>query len=402
MLFVEVNGQPPGSTLRSKAKTHVCRVTGAAEAPYPIDRIEIVSNGSIVKRIAGKATQTNRGGYQQSIDESVALETSGWIAVRVFERRSDGRVRFAHSSPVHVEIPGRPLRPRREQVRWIIDQMQREIARHDGVLTEASVAEYRQALRTYERIERFGSQSAEWGSVRQIVAHRGASLERPENTMASTLRAIEAGATAIEVDVRTTRDGQLVLLHDATLDRTTNGSGRINDRTLEDVRRFDAGSHFNAKYADQRVPTLAEVAAACRGKIDVLLDLKESGSQYAQKVVGVIRESGDPARTIVGVRSVDQAREFRKLLPEAQQIGLIGSPDDIEDYAAAGVETIRLWPRWLMDETLVPRVRRAGARLHLNGSTGTPEEVTPLLKHHPDSLSSDAPARLLTTLPMLY
>jgi glycerophosphoryl diester phosphodiesterase len=202
--------------------------------------------------------------------------------------------------------------------------------------------------------------------------------------------------------VRTTRDGQLVLLHDATLDRTTNGSGRINDRTLEDVRRFDAGSHFNAKYADQRVPTLAEVAAACRGKIDVLLDLKESGSQYAQKVVGVIRESGDPARTIVGVRSVDQAREFRKLLPEAQQIGLIGSPDDIEDYAAAGVETIRLWPRWLMDETLVPRVRRAGARLHLNGSTGTPEEVTPLLKHHPDSLSSDAPARLLTTLPMLY
>jgi glycerophosphoryl diester phosphodiesterase len=402
MLFVEVNGQPPGSTLKVSGKSASCRVTGSTESPNPIDRIEIVSNGSIVTSVDGHSIQTDGGGYRQAIDEQVTLKTSGWIVVRVFEKRPDGRVRFAHSSPVHVEIPGRPLRPRREEVRWIVDQIQREIARNDGVLEEASVAEYRQALRTYQRIERFGSQPTEWGSVRQIVAHRGASLERPECTLASTLRAIEAGATAVEVDVRTTKDGHLVLLHDATLDRTTNGSGKVSDVTFEELRKLDAGSHFDTKYADQKVPTLAEVAEVCKGKIDVLLDLKESGSEYAQKLVRVIRESGDPARTIVGVRSVVQAREFRRLLPEAQQIGLIGSPDDIEAYAAAGVETIRLWPRWLTDESLVPRVRKAGARLHLNGSTGTPEEATPLLKHHPDSMSSDDPARLTTTLPQLY
>ncbi|MBI1313580.1 hypothetical protein GC176_19995 [bacterium] len=402
MLFVEVNGQPPGSTLRADAKSLTCRVTGSAEAPHPIDRIEIVSNGSIVQRIGGAATQTDRGGYRQSIDASVTLDASGWVTVRVFEKRPDGRVRFAHSSPVHVEIPGRPLRPRREEVRWIIEQMQREIARHSGVLTEDAVAEYRLALRTYQQIERFGSQPAEWGSVRQIVAHRGASSDRPENTIASTLRAIETGATAVEVDVRTTSDGHLVLLHDATLDRTTSGSGKVNDLTFADVRKLDAGTHFDAKYADQKVPTLAEAAAVCRGKIDVLLDLKESGNEYAQKVVRVIRESGDPARTIVGVRSVEQARQFRSLLPEARQIGLIGSPDEIEAYAVAGVETIRLWPRWLTDETLVPRVRKAGVRLHLNGSTGLPDEVAPLLKHNPDSLSSDNPATLVKTLPALY
>ena len=234
--------------------------------------------------------------------------------------------------------------------------------------------------------------------VKQIVAHRGASAERPENTLASTLRAIEVRATAVEVDVRTTKDGHLVLSHDATLDRMTNGKGPIGELMLAEIQQLDAGSRFDPKYHGERVPTLEDVVAICRGRIDVLMDLKESGDEYAKRVAAVVKAKGDERRTIVGVRSVEQARQFRRLLPDARQLGLIAKPDEIEAFAAAGVETIRLWPQWLTDESLVERVRKAGTKLHINGTKGTKEEIVPLLKHRPDSLSSDDPARLIATL----
>jgi len=238
-------------------------------------------------------------------------------------------------------------------------------------------------------------------NVKQVIAHRGASAERPENTLASTRRAIETGATAIEADVRTTKDGQLILSHDATLDRMTSGSGPIAERTLAELKQFDAGGKFSPEFRGERMATLAEVLEACHGKIDVLLDLKEQGDEYTQRVVRLIQTKGEPRRTIVGVRSLEQAREFRKLLPDARQLGLIAKPEEIEAYAEAGVEMIRLWPRWLTDPSLVDRVRKTGAKLHLNGTTGTREDVLPLLEHSPDSLSSDDPKRLVETLKSL-
>ncbi|MCH7726809.1 MAG: acetylxylan esterase, partial [Planctomycetes bacterium] len=236
--------------------------------------------------------------------------------------------------------------------------------------------------------------------VKQIVAHRGASSERPECTVVAIRRAIEVGATAVEVDVRTSKDGVLFILHDTTLDRTTNGSGPANKLTIAQLRQLDAGTWFDPKFKDQRIPTLQEVLETSRGKIDVLLDLKEKGKEYAESVVKEVLKHGDPQRTIIGVRSVDQARQFRKLLPKARQLGLIPNPDSIETFAKAGVETIRLWPRWLEKEgdELVGRVRQAKARLHLNGSSGTSEETIPLLKFRPYSLSSDDPNKLLQTL----
>jgi glycerophosphoryl diester phosphodiesterase len=235
-------------------------------------------------------------------------------------------------------------------------------------------------------------------TVRQIIAHRGSSADRPENTLAAIRRAIEARATAAEVDVRTTRDGHLVLLHDATLDRTTNGAGLLREKTLAQVRELDAGSWFRPEYRGERVPSLPEALSLCGDEIDVLLDLKEQGEGYAQAVAEAVRAHGRPERIIVGVRSVEQARQFRELLPAARQLGLISAPGEIEAFAEAGVETIRLWPKWLEDARLVSRVRAAGAMLHLNGTSGAADEVQRLLEHGPDSLSSDDPARLVKTL----
>lgn len=235
--------------------------------------------------------------------------------------------------------------------------------------------------------------------IRQLIAHRGASAERPECTLSAMDRAIETGATAVEVDVRTSADGHLFILHDASLDRTTTGTGNASKLTLNELQKLDAGSWFALEYRKQKIPSLIEAAENCRGRIDLLLDLKEQGDDYDRQVAEVIQQHGDPNRTIVGVRSVAQAKRFRQLLPAARQLGLIPGLADIEAFAEAGTETIRLWPRWLDDESQpVRRIRNAGCRLHLNGTMGLLAETEMLLQHTPDSLSSDHPARLRESL----
>lgn len=234
--------------------------------------------------------------------------------------------------------------------------------------------------------------------LEQIIAHRGASSDRPENTLSALKQAIQLKATAVEIDVRTSKDGELFLLHDAKLDRTTNGKGVASELTMPQLKQLDAGSRFKEAYRGERIPTLSEALEVCRGKIDVLLDLKEQGSTYAEAVAKTVREHGDPRHTIVGVRTVEQARLFRKLLPQSPQLGFIPSPETIDAFAKAGVETIRLWPRWLVDQSLVPKIKSQGLKLHLNGSTGTPQEILPLLQHNPDWLLVDDVATLMTTL----
>ncbi len=234
--------------------------------------------------------------------------------------------------------------------------------------------------------------------VKQVIGHRGSCSDRPENTLVSYRRAIEVGATVGETDVRTTKDGELVCRHDADLARTTNGNGLVSEKTLAEIKELDAGSWFDPQYQGERIPTLREVLQLCKGKMHVMLDLKESGQKYAEQITAEVRKHGEPKEIVLGIRSVEHARQFRKLLPEARQIGLVPKAEDIEAFAEAGVETIRLWPDWLKDQTLVPRVRKLKCQLHLHAPKGTKEEVLALLPHEPESLSSDDPGRLLQTL----
>ena len=241
-------------------------------------------------------------------------------------------------------------------------------------------------------------QAAAARKVKQTIGHRGSCADRPENTLASFRRAIEAGATVAETDIRTTKDGQLVLSHDGDLARMTNGAGQIADQTLAEIKQLDAGSKFDPKFKDERVPTLREYLELCKGKIDVMLDLKETGEPYAEKIATQVRAFGDPKRTVLGIRTVEHAKQFRKLLPEARQIGLVPTVESIEEFAKAGVETIRLWPKWLVDKELVPKVRKLGLQLHLGTEKGTKAQVLEVLPYQPESISSDDPAQLIRSL----
>ncbi|GHU42273.1 glycerophosphodiester phosphodiesterase [Bacilli bacterium] len=104
----------------------------------------------------------------------------------------------------------------------------------------------------------------------QIFAHRGSKSNRPENTLAAFSEAIKVGADGIELDVHLTKDSQLVVIHDESIDRTTNGTGLVRNLTFSELQQFSAGSWFNADYTAEKVPLLSEV-------LDLLTQLKFTG-----------------------------------------------------------------------------------------------------------------------------
>jgi glycerophosphoryl diester phosphodiesterase len=101
-----------------------------------------------------------------------------------------------------------------------------------------------------------------------IVGHRGASAYEPENTLRSFKKALDLGVTALELDVQLTRDGRLAVIHDETVDRTTNGHGRVKDFTLAELRQLDAG-------LGERIPALEEVVDLVKGRAGLLVELKQ-------------------------------------------------------------------------------------------------------------------------------
>ena len=122
---------------------------------------------------------------------------------------------------------------------------------------------------------------ASTAQTRRVVAisHRGEHLVRPENTMPAYQEAIRVNADFIEVDVQTTSDGKLVLSHDATVDRCTNGTGRVNAMTFEQVEALDAGIKKGPEFAGVKIPTFDEVLDLARGKIGIYVDIKNASAQ---------------------------------------------------------------------------------------------------------------------------
>lgn len=120
-----------------------------------------------------------------------------------------------------------------------------------------------------------------------VVAHRGVHDSIPENTLAAYRKAIELECDFIEVDIRTTRDGHLVSIHDATIDRYSNRGekGKVDELTLEELRGIDIGSRINSRWSDERVPTLDEILQLCRGRIGIYLDIKSASLKDVLKLV---------------------------------------------------------------------------------------------------------------------
>jgi glycerophosphoryl diester phosphodiesterase len=150
-----------------------------------------------------------------------------------------------------------------------------------------------------------------------VIAHRGASGNAPENTWAAFRKAIALGASFIETDLQLSRDARFVAIHDATVNRTTNGQGAVHDMTLADLRKLDAGSWFGSEFAGERIPTLEEILEFSK-KNDVVfyLEIKPGGSWGGEHaLIGSLRESGEIPRTVVISFDPSIVLNLRKIEP---------------------------------------------------------------------------------------
>jgi glycerophosphoryl diester phosphodiesterase len=150
-----------------------------------------------------------------------------------------------------------------------------------------------------------------------VIAHRGASGNAPENTLAAFRKAVALGATFIETDLQLSRDARFVAIHDASVNRTTNGQGAVHDMTLTDLRKLDAGSWFGSEFAGERIPTLEEIFEFSK-KNDVVfyLEIKPGaawGGEHA--LVGALRESGEIPRAVVISFDAAIVLNLRKIEP---------------------------------------------------------------------------------------
>jgi glycerophosphoryl diester phosphodiesterase len=135
-----------------------------------------------------------------------------------------------------------------------------------------------------------------------IIAHRGDSISAPENTMAAFMAAIKNGADYLEIDVRPTKDGVPIVIHDSTLDRTTNGTGAVKQLTYAEIQHLDAGSWFSPEFAAERVPTLEEVLNEARGKTCILAHLKAVHNYATVKLLKEFAENTRDYCLLIGLK----------------------------------------------------------------------------------------------------
>jgi len=152
----------------------------------------------------------------------------------------------------------------------------------------------------------------------RIVAHRGASGYAPENTIAAIKLAVEAKADAIEIDVHQTKDGKIIVIHDAELDRTTNGSGPVHSLTYKDISKYDAGAWFAPEFEGEHVPLLDEVIEETKGKTGLLIEIKFGSQLYPgieKNVWSTVRNHGMEDNAIISSSAVTVLNRLRQEAP---------------------------------------------------------------------------------------
>lgn len=237
-----------------------------------------------------------------------------------------------------------------------------------------------------------------------VTAHRGFSGAAPENTLAAFEAAIAAGVDMIELDVHLSRDGRLVVIHDDTLNRTTDGRGNVADKTLAELQALDAGSWFDPRFAGEKIPTLAQVLVLTRGRTLLNIELKKGKNfpytmeELAERTLEEVERAGmldkvlfssfDPA-------AIDRIQALNPRLP----VGLITQKAWATPEEAGGGKaypTLNSLYKNLNAEN-VRLAHSRGVRIHA-WTVNTPEEMEQVIGLGVDGIITNHPDRLIEIL----
>ncbi|WP_071460874.1 glycerophosphodiester phosphodiesterase [Bacillus massilinigeriensis] len=245
----------------------------------------------------------------------------------------------------------------------------------------------------------FASESV--GELRKIdnVAHRGASGYAPENTIAAFDKAVDMKADYIEIDVQRSKDGKLVIIHDTTVDRTTNGTGAVKDLTLEQLRSLDAGSFKGPEFTGEKIPTFEEVLDRYRGKAGILIELKapEKYPGIEEEVAHLlkVRNLDKPRNNKIIIQSFnfDSVKKTNQLLPNVPVGVLTSSRTHTTDQALKEFATYADYfnPSYgIVTKELVDKVHGLGMGIS-SWTVRTPEAAQFLIDMKVDAIITDYP-----------
>ncbi len=238
-----------------------------------------------------------------------------------------------------------------------------------------------------------------------IFAHRGSRAHAPENTLAAFNLAVAQGAPAIELDARLTADAEIVVFHDQTLDRTTDGTGNLSENTLASLKELDAGSHFSAAFAGEKIPTLAEVFESVAHLVFINIELKNYTSprdQLPDMVAVLVKRFGVQERVMFSSFNRIALHRVSRLLPEVPR-GLLALPGFLGAPARSWIGRIGLVYQAIHPEKrdatprLIQKAHQRGQRVHVY-TVNQPQEMHQLIQHGVDGVITDDPPLALDVL----
>ncbi len=229
-----------------------------------------------------------------------------------------------------------------------------------------------------------------------VIAHRGEHRAHPENTLPAFQAAIDCGADFFELDVRTTADGRLVLMHDRTVDRTTNGGGAVREMTFDQIRALDAGAKFSPQFAGTRVPSFEEALTLAHGRIGVYVDAKDIAPA---DLTAALEKAGMLDSVVIYggagfLKKVQALSPSLKIMPEA--------------YSAATLEKLLtdLTPRVIafdagdFNDATISAAKHAGVAIYVDrlGSADNPAGWRDAIDRGAAGIQTDLPAELIAFL----
>ncbi len=237
-----------------------------------------------------------------------------------------------------------------------------------------------------------------------VLAHRGDLAHAPENTLASFKQAIQKGADGIELDAKLTSDGHVIVFHDMTVERTTDGTGRVASLSLDAIRKLDAGGWFNEKFRGERVPLLEEVFETLGRDKLINIELTNYSSPrdgLVDRVCELIERHGNAGQIIFSSFFESNLKRAAQLTPQIPR-GLLAMPGLpgiwARSFGFMFGDFQALHPHITsVDRQQVQRVHRLNRRVHV-WTANTPEEVKQLQEWNVDGILTDDPQAALRAL----
>ncbi len=206
-----------------------------------------------------------------------------------------------------------------------------------------------------------------------VIAHRGASAYAPENTLAAFDLALQLGCRHIELDVDFSSDGHVVVMHDDTVDRTTNGTGPVGNHTLAELRALDAGSWFGTPFAGERIPTFAEVLARYQGRVHLHTEIKGRAARLAPCTADLVRQYAMADHVTVTSFQLPRLEEIRAYAPELPTGWLVSEVSDGTIARARELGLTQICPR--ANTVTLALVRRLHAEGFIVRAWGVADEA---------------------------